>query len=224
MPEGKKTSQKQHHDRHYHQNHPGYSANANQYKSVHYFFDLYSKDLDTLYREPQDGMISLRKNSDDVVGKFLKEPNAQDEGVTSGSSVSIPKIELITLIDLSTLWEEKQQFAGNIAQDLYRLNHPNLLNITRPIQYLDSQIPEGFLQISSQCPEHISSWKSFCKRPFDLYQVISIFRQLCAGICHIHEQGLIFRDVHPTRIHLSDSLIKLNLIGMPYNFKKLLKN
>lgn len=35
---------------------------------------------------------------------------------------------------------------------------------------------------------------------------------------------MIFRDVHPTRIHLKDGDIKLNLVGMPYNFKKLLKN
>jgi serine/threonine protein kinase len=30
--------------------------------------------------------------------------------------------------------------------------------------------------------------------------------------------------VHPTRIHLKNEEIKLNLVGMPYNFKKLLKN
>lgn len=40
----------------------------------------------------------------------------------------------------------------------------------------------------------------------------------------MHDHGIIFRDVHPTRIHLSNGKIKLNLIGMPYNFKKLLKN
>lgn len=41
---------------------------------------------------------------------------------------------------------------------------------------------------------------------------------------HIHERGYIFRDIHPTRIHLQNGITKLNLIGMPYNFKKLLKN
>jgi myosin-light-chain kinase len=57
-----------------------------------------------------------------------------------------------------------------------------------------------------------------------LSQTISIFRQLCCGLNHIHEQNMIFRDVHPTRIHLKNGEIKLNLVGMPYNFKKLLKN
>ena len=80
------------------------------------------------------------------------------------------------------------------------------------------------MQFSSEAPDHISSWKSFCKRPTTLVQMISIFRQLCEGIKHIHESGLIFRDVHPTRIHLCNGIIKFNLVGMPYNFKKLLKN
>ena len=108
--------------------------------------------------------------------------------------------------------------------DLYRLNHPNLLNLTRPIRYLDSHIQNGFLEMCSECPDHISSWKSFCKRQFTLYQIVSIFRQLTEGINHMHELGQIFRDVHPTRIHMNNGIIKLNLVGMPYNFKKLLKN
>ena len=57
-----------------------------------------------------------------------------------------------------------------------------------------------------------------------LDQTLSIFRQLCNGINHIHESGMIFRDVHPTRIHLNSGIVKFNMIGMPYNYKKLLKN
>ena len=34
----------------------------------------------------------------------------------------------------------------------------------------------------------------------------------------------MLRDVHPTRVHLTDGVVKLNLIGMPYNFKKLIKD
>lgn len=82
----------------------------------------------------------------------------------------------------------------------------------------------GFLQFVSEAPDHISSWKSFCKRPFTLEQTLSIFRQLCEALNHIHSSGLIFRDMHPTRIHIQQGTIKFNLIGMPYNFKKLLKN
>lgn len=44
------------------------------------------------------------------------------------------------------------------------------------------------------------------------------------GVQHMHEKGFCFRDLHPTRIHVVDGVIKWNLIGMPYNFKKLVKN
>jgi len=70
-------------------------------------------------------MISLRKNT------------TKEEGM--------PDIELITLIDLSTLWQEKQELAGQIANQLCTLNHVNLLRVTRELKYLDNQIPNGFL-------------------------------------------------------------------------------
>ena len=46
---------------------------------------------------------------------------------------------------------------------------------------------------------------------------------LTAGVEAMHASGLVFRDLHPTRIHLCEGIAKWNLIGMPYNFKKLLK-
>jgi serine/threonine protein kinase len=84
--------------------------------------------MDNLYREPKDGMISLRKNNGSEV--VIDKNPVMEEG--------IPEIELVTLIDLSTLWEDKQQLAGDIAQQICCLNHPNLLNITRNLRYLDN--------------------------------------------------------------------------------------
>lgn len=71
---------------------PSYGENNN----MHHFFDMYSKDCDNLYREPKDGMISLKKNYENNPIK--------------------PEIELVTLIDLSTLFDEKQKLAGKIAE------------------------------------------------------------------------------------------------------------
>ena len=39
----------------------------------------------------------------------------------------------------------------------------------------------------------------------------------------MHEHGLVHRDVHPTRLHWCNGKPVFNLIGLPYNFKKLLK-
>lgn len=44
------------------------------------------------------------------------------------------------------------------------------------------------------------------------------------GLEYIHEQGLTHRDVHPSRIQqFEGGVVKFNTIGLPYNFKKLLK-
>lgn len=55
------------------------------------------------------------------------------------------------------------------------------------------------------------------------FHTLSIFRQLTAAIAHLNSHGIIHRDVHPTRLHLYNGILKFNMIGLPYNFKKLLK-
>ena len=160
---------------------------------------MYATGFDSLYREPKDGMISLLKT----------KPST---------------IELVTLIDLSTLWEAKQLAAVHYAKKICTLKHRNLLNITREMRVLDNHIPGGFVQFTTEAPDHISSWKCFCKRPMSLHETLSVFRGLLLAQIEIHDSGLIFRDFHPTRIHLYNGITKFNLVGMPYNFKKLLKN
>ena len=39
----------------------------------------------------------------------------------------------------------------------------------------------------------------------------------------MHAHGLIHRDIHPTRLHWLDGKPVFNLIGLPYNYLKLLK-
>ena len=39
----------------------------------------------------------------------------------------------------------------------------------------------------------------------------------------MHEHGLVHRDIHPTRLHWLNGRPVFNLIGLPYNFIKLLK-
>ena len=75
----------------------------------------------------------------------------------------------------------------------------------------------------SEAPDHISSWKQFCKTPTSMFHTLSLFRQLTSAIAHLNSLGIIHRDVHPTRLHMHNNLLKFNLIGLPYNFKKLTK-
>ena len=63
--------------------------------SIHYFYDKLSKGFDNLYREPKDGMISLRRNTAPCYN-------------LSKNGKALPSTELVTLIDVSTLYLDKQ--------------------------------------------------------------------------------------------------------------------
>lgn len=80
------------------------------------------------------------------------------------------------------------------------------------------------IAFKTESPDHISSWKQFCKTDMSLFHTLSIFRQLTSVVAHLNSLGIIHRDVHPTRLHLNNGLLKFNALGLPYNFKKLLKN
>lgn len=47
---------------------------------------------------------------------------------------------------------------------------------------------------------------------------------MCEAVGYIHEQNFVHRDIHPTRIHMLNDVVKINLVGLPYNFKKLIKS
>lgn len=46
---------------------------------------------------------------------------------------------------------------------------------------------------------------------------------MCNILHYLHSNDIIHRDVHPTRFHCVNGKAKFNFIGMPYNYKKLLK-
>ena len=60
------------------------------------YLDFYSRGFDTLYREGLDGYIGVRQ--------------MPDETEQSGK-----RLELVTIVDLSTLWEAKQHMAHQIG-------------------------------------------------------------------------------------------------------------
>ena len=47
---------------------------------------------------------------------------------------------------------------------------------------------------------------------------------MAVAIEFLHKLNFIHRDIHPSKfLQFSDDVVKINPIGLPYNFKKLLK-
>jgi serine/threonine protein kinase len=123
-------------------------------------------------------------------------------------------------VDITNVYSKKHKYAMNLVSKLEQVNHPNILNLLEPVMLIDVI---QTLVFKTEAPDHISTWKQFCKYQFSNEEVLCIFRQLATGIAHLHSLGIIHRDVHPTRLHYTNGICKFNLIGLPYNFKKLLK-
>lgn len=100
-------------------------------------------------------------------------------------------------------------------------NHPNLLNVIGGPVCLPEIKTVAF---RTDAPDHISTWKQFAKTEMSLFHTLSIFRQLTSAIASLNENGIIHRDVHPTRLHMHNGVLKFNIFGLPYNFKKLMKS
>ena len=127
---------------------------------------------------------------------------------------------MITFVDISNIFPQGQHFALDSVKILEQTNHPNLLNLVANVHMLEEI---NTLVFRTECPDHISSWKQFCKTELSAFQTLSLFRQLASAIAHLNSHGIIHRDVHPTRLHLHNGILKFNMIGLPYNYKKLLK-
>lgn len=151
--------------------------------------------VEVLYSETNDGEITIEI-----------EP-------TSGLK------KLVTAIDISSLYKEKRSNAIQLAKNFESLYHEYLISPLWPV------IMDGNkLYFQTEAPDNASTcWKAFCKKKFTTIEILMIFRQMCHVLHYLHSNDLIHRDVHPTRLHLVKGKAKFNFIGMPYNYKKLLK-
>ena len=82
---------------------------------------------------------------------------------------------------------------------LARLNHLNIATL-----YEIDQTPEGQLYVAMeliQGPDIISH----CQQQYlNIRQIIKLFLQLCDGIGHAHEKGIIHCDIKPSNVLISD--------------------
>ncbi|CDW78710.1 morn domain repeat containing protein [Stylonychia lemnae] len=155
----------------------------------------YQNIQETLYYEPGDGEIFVYY--DDVA-------NLQ---------------KMVTCIDISTLFKEKRAKAIAITNFLGQVRNANIVQI-----YSHQIIDEKYVYIEMEVPQNLSLWKTFCKKKFMPDEVFNIIKQVGQGLEFLHNLCFTHRDVHPSRFQqFQNNVIKFNPIGLPYNFKKLLK-
>ncbi len=130
------------------------------------------------------------------------------------------RLNMLTFVDITNVFQGKQQHALDVLGLLEKTHHPNLLNLVGPCQIMDNI---RTLLFRTESPDHISTWKQFCKTELSAFHTLSLSRQLVSAVAHLNSVGIIHRDVHPTRLHLHNGILKFNMVGLPYNFKKLLK-
>lgn len=170
-------------------------AQAQPHKLPSAFSLLNEPTFEVLYSEEGDGEIRIERDP------------------LTGTS------KLVTIVDIGTLYKEKRSKAILMAQTYCKLSHRNIVTPLKEC-ILDEM---NFLYFEMEAPENIGQWKSFCKKKFGTDEMLQIFRSLCKALDYLHQRGIVHRDVHPTRIHSLNGVTKFNPIGMPYNFKKLLK-
>lgn len=75
-----------------------------------------------------------------------------------------------------------------------------------------------------EVPQNLVTWKTYCKKKFSPEEIFGVLKQITSGIEFLHRLNFVHRDVHPSRIQcFSGNIVKFNPVGLPYNFKKLLK-
>ena len=74
-----------------------------------------------------------------------------------------------------------------------------------------------------ECSPTSAMWKSYTKQQLSLEETVRLTIVGFQALQYLHSMRITHRDVHPSRFHNLISGIKFNPIGMPFNFKKLVK-
>ena len=91
--------------------------------------------------------------------------------------LSLNRLSLLTFIDISSLYNDKQSVAYNMAKQLADLPaHPHILNINEPYTELQGVNSTTTIVLKTDCPEHILLWKQFCKTQFSTARLLLLFR------------------------------------------------
>ena len=82
---------------------------------------------------------------------------------------------MLTFVDLTNIYPQKQGAALEQMVILGKTQHINLLNSVAPCQIIMTDVkPTAVFRTES--PDHISTWKQFCKTELSAFHTLSLFR------------------------------------------------
>lgn len=119
------------------------------------------------------------------------------EQIYLGIELALKTIDLRTLTDISV-----RRFQAE-ARAVFALNHPNIISV-HDFGLLEEQNP--FLAMEFVQGETLS--EIFKRRTLTVAECIPVFIQVCNGLAHAHEHGVVHRDIKPGNIMLLDQLPK----------------
>lgn len=146
------------------------------------YSSAYYNDLkEVLYFEQGDGEISI----------YCEEENS-------------PRLMMLIVIDITSLFKEKRGKAFELIQSYACIKDDCVVSIYRwwhikdELIFIETEAPSMFY--NEGIKELQISWKNYCKKKFTNTQIKDVVRSIAQALRAIHKQGMIHRDVHPTRV------------------------
>ena len=118
------------------------------------------------------------------------------------------RLMMLTVIDITTLFKEKRGKAFDLINKLARVSHYGLTTIYNwwhiqdELIFVEMEAPSLFYK---NLPKNVSvenqiNWKNYCKKKFSNDEMQNIIKSISYGLSLMHGEGIIHRDIHPSRI------------------------
>ena len=188
--------------------------------------------MENLYYENGDGEISIYSSL------YKNDQQSNDHSRM-----------MVIAIDIQTLYKEKRGKAISLIEKISTIRNDNLMLIYNwwyiedQVIFVECEAPiyetlqESEVQNKpkkKQSNEPVTTWRNYCKKKFSEEEIFDVVKRISDSIKALHDKDIIHRDIHPSRIqyfanqghngvYMPARHVKFNPIGMPFNFKKLLK-
>ena len=155
-------------------------------------------------RCPSDGAILIVSSDDPLVGSVLAERYQIEDVIGDGG---IGRVYRARHVRMSRRFAIKVPFGevgydrkararlANEADAASRLDHPNVIGVVDV-----GETPEGLFYLAMDLADGPSLGELLSDQLITPDEVVPILMQLCDGLAHAHDRGLVHRDLKPDNI------------------------